>query len=175
MKLQGIDISSIVKPEAKFVILTKRFIPSMADEYPTFISYNEEKIKLREMILLNNKKIFTGYKYVISVKEDGGLTSLNDEDEIIISLHAKKLEKFLTTELRLIGLKKEKVDKILILYDVPVIGSTRNEIVEDVKKFLKLWSGIEIEDLPAKIIPKYKKEVKGKIVDVDYADLLFTV
>ncbi|BFH74558.1 hypothetical protein SJAV_25020 [Sulfurisphaera javensis] len=175
MKLQGIDISSILKPEVKYVILTKKFVSSLADDYPVFISYNEDGIKLRELFLLNGKKIYTGYKYTVSFKDDGGLTSLIDEDEVVVSLRAKKLEKFLTTELRFLGFKKGKPDKILILHDVPVIGTNRKELVEGIKEFLRLWNGIDVEDLPAKIEPEYKKAVKGKVIDIDYADLAFTI
>ncbi|QIW24404.1 hypothetical protein EWF20_09740 [Sulfolobus sp. S-194] len=175
MKLQGIDISSVLKPEAKYVILTKKFISSLAEEYPDFISYNELGIKLRELIILNKKGIYTGYKYSIKVNEDGRLTSLVDDDKVIIALRAKKLEKFLTAELRFLGFRKDNLDKILILHDVPVIGSNREELINGIREYLKLWNGIEISDLPAIVKPEYKIPAKGKILDVDYADLAFTV
>ncbi|BAB66599.1 hypothetical protein [Sulfurisphaera tokodaii] len=175
MKLQGIDISSILKPEAKYVILTKKFVSSLAEDYPDFISYNEMGIKLRELIVVSKKGMYTGYKYSITANKDGGLTSLIDDDKVIIALRAKKLEKFLTAELRFLGFKKDNLDKILILHDVPVIGNNREELINDIKEYLKLWNGIEISDLPAIVKPEYKTPVKGKILDVDYADLAFTV
>jgi len=175
MKLQGIDITSILKPEVKYVVVSDRFVSSLADSFPSFVSYNENGIKIRELIIFNRKRIYTGYKYEVNSKSDGGLTSLTDEDEVLVSLRAKKLNNILTTELRFLGIKKEKPDKLLILYDVPVIGRNREELVDGIKEFLKLWDGIVVEDIPARIKPEYKRQVKAKVVDIDYASLLFTV
>jgi len=174
MKIQGINISSILKPEARYIVLSKKFVSSLADSFPSFTSYNESGIKIRELIVFNKKRMYTGYKYTVNTKSDGGLTSLTDEDEVLVSLRAKKYDNILTTELRFLGIKNDKPDKLLILYDVPVIGRNREELVNEIKEFLKLWDGIVVKDIPAKIKPEYKRQVKAKIVDIDYADLLFT-
>ena len=175
MKLQGVDITSILKPEVKYVVVAERFVSSLADSFPSFTSYNENGIKIRELIIFDKKKIYTGYKYEVNVKSDGGLSSLTDEDEVLVSLRAKKLNNMLTTELRFLGIKNEKPNKLLILYDVPVIGGNREELVEGIKEFLRVWDGIVVEDIPARIKPEYKRQVKAKVIDVDYANLLFTV
>lgn len=169
MRIQGIDISSILKPEVKYVTLTKRFVPSLADSFPDFISYNENGVKIRELIVLDQKKnkIYTGYKYTIKAELDGGLTSLTDDDEVVVYLRAHKYDRFLTTELHFLGLKRGNPDKILILYDVPVIGVNKEELISQLRDFLRLWDGIIVDDIPAKIKPEYKRQVKGKVIDVD--------
>jgi len=95
MKLQNIEISSILSPEARYVTITSKFLPNLADEVPVFTSYNGEKVKLRELIILSErtgKKIITGYKYDLEVKEgDGGLTSLYDVDQVILTMKAKNI------------------------------------------------------------------------------------
>jgi hypothetical protein len=174
MNIQGVNISSILIPEVKYIVLTKRFVSSLAEEYPAFISYNEDKVKLRELILLK-KKLITGYKYDVNVKEgDGGLSSLYDDDEIVLNIRARKNGLMITSDLVFLGIKKKEMDKILIIHDLPVIARDRNGLIEGIREFLRSWNGIEIETIPTKFKLEYKHKVKAKIIDVDYADVLFT-
>ncbi|MEJ2771188.1 hypothetical protein [Stygiolobus sp. CP8521M] len=179
MKLQNIEISSILSPEARYVTITSKFLPNLADEVPVFTSYSGEKVKLRELIILSErtgKKIITGYKYDLEVKEgDGGLTSLYDVDQVILTMKAKKYNEFMTTTLIFIGLKKGSPEKALILHDVPVLAKNKTDLIDQIKGHLRTFHGIEIDHIPAKFKVEHKHLVKAKLTDVDYAFSLFNL
>lgn len=170
MKIQNVDVTSLITPETKYITVTSEFIPDFAEEFPVFTSYNGDGVVLRKLILLSKKNIITGYKYDVEVKEgDGGLTSLYDMSEVIVTMKAKKYKDFMTASLTFVGFKKERIEKILILYDVPIVSNNKEDLLSQIKSFLKSFYGIEIDQLPAKFKVEHKHFVKAKITDVDYA------
>ncbi|BCU71430.1 hypothetical protein [Stygiolobus caldivivus] len=179
MQLQNVDVSSIISPEVRYITLTSEFIPYLAEEVPVFTSYNQDKIKLRKLILLSEKlrkKIVTGYRYDVEVKEgDGGLTSLYDMDSIVLTINAKKHSQYITTSLIFTGIKSEKLEKVLILYDIPIVSTNREDLIMQITTYLKSYYGIEIDRIPTKFRIDHKHIIKAKLVDVDYAFTLFTV
>lgn len=176
MKLFGYLIDSILTPETRFVVTTRRFIDTLGDEYPAFISLNRDDKIIRELVLIhqsrfNGRKVQEGYKYIVESKSDGRLSSLSDCQRIILGIRAKKLQglNLITTQLRFFGIRGDKLHKILILHDVPILAKNRKDLLIQIRDFLGSWN-IKIANIPEVIwnINREKSLAKSKLIDVDY-------
>ncbi len=175
MKLFGHNVDSLLTPEANYIITRKIFVPFLAEEFPEIISVNSNFNIIRELIIikdhiLQGNKIQIGYKYTVSSKSDGKLSSLKDCKKIILGINAKLIKNLnaFTTDLIFFGFKKE-LEKILILHDVPIIAKNKQELYNEIFNYLSNWK-IYISSIPAEIktLPD-NKPTKSKILDIDYA------
>lgn len=180
MKLFGYLIDSILTPETKFVATAYRFIDSIGESYPAFVSLNQDGEIIRELIIiqesrLNGRKIQEGYKYVVSSNSDGKLSSLSDCDIIAIGIRAKKMENFnaISTQLRFFGFKSNSLNKILIVNDVPVLAKNKEDLIMQLNEFLAHWN-VHINNIPDIIynVNIEKSKVRAKLLDIDYLKLL---
>ncbi len=176
MRLFGFDVDSIITPETKFIITKKRFLSSFGDEYPSFISLNEDKKVIRELVILSKSffkghEIQLGYEYSLESNTDGKLNSLIDSKKIILGIKAKRMPYGITTQLRFLGIK-DKPDKILIMHDVPIVASNRKELLASIKDFMNEWVSINVSNIPCIITGVKKEKIKVNTIDVDYASFL---
>ncbi|BDC19414.1 hypothetical protein [Acidianus sp. HS-5] len=175
MKLFGHNVDSILTPEANYIVTRKAFVPFLAEEFPEIISLNSNLNIIRELIVikdhrLQGNKIQIGYKYTITSKSDGRLSSLKDCKKIVLGINAKLIRNLnaLTSDIIFFGFKKE-LEKILILHDVPIMAKNKEELYNEISNYLLSW-GINATSIPAeiKIVPN-NRHSKSKILDMDYA------
>ncbi len=176
MKLFGINVDSLVVPEAKFIVSKMKFLSSMGEDYPALVSLDQDNHVIRELVVvkrpvLKGHQIQPNYRFEIESKEDGRLSSLSDEQKVLVGIKARKGTLGITASLVFAGFK-DQLDKVLIVHDVPVVASNRRELIEGLKEFLKEWAGIEVEDIPCVIEGVKGERIKVKKLDVDYATLL---
>jgi len=175
MKLFGHNVDSLLTPEVNYIITKRVFVPFLAEEFPEIVSLNSNFNVIRELIvikdhLLQGNKIQIGYKFTISSKTDGRLSSLKECKKIILGINAKLIKKLgaLTTDLIFFGFKKE-LEKILILHDIPIIAKNKEELYNEIFNYLSNW-GINISSVPAEIRNVSNKvNTESKILDIDYA------
>jgi len=176
MRLFGVNVDSLITPETRFIITKKRFLSSFGDEYPSFVSLNEEKKIIRELIILSKPffkghEIQLGYEYSLTSNVDGKLNSLVGSNKIVLGIKAKKMSYGITTELRFLGIKN-KPSKLLIMHDVPIVASNRKELLANIKDFMAEWVSITINNIPCIINGFEKVKIKVNTIDVDYASFL---
>lgn len=179
MKLNGIDLSSIISPETSFIVTTYEFIESLADEFPAYLSLDVNNNVLRKLIIFDKPKLgfnfYPNYKYTVSVKKSSNtLYSLKGSDKILISIKAYKRIisglKGLATKLYFLGIKNDKLYRLLILNDIPIIASNKDDLMNQLKEFLSNIYNIKISKLPSIIDGiSYKERNDAKILDMDYS------
>ncbi|MEM3972092.1 MAG: hypothetical protein QXR34_09040 [Saccharolobus sp.] len=178
MKLFGINISSLISPETNYIVTDFEFVNSLADDFPAFASLDANHRVLRKLILIKTPKFnfnfYPNYKYTIKVKNaDNTLASLKGSEKIIVGLRANKSlignKKGITTKLYFLGIKNDEPYRLLILNDIPIIATNKEDLMNQLKSFLKETYNIKISKIPTVIDGvRYREKVDAKIVDVDY-------
>ncbi|WP_338601972.1 hypothetical protein V6M85_01230 [Sulfolobus tengchongensis] len=179
MKLNGIDISSLITTQTNYIITKYEFIESLADEFPAYLSLDINNNILRELIIFSVPRFsfnfYPNYKYTIRIeKNNETLYSLKGSEKILIALKAFKKSfkdlNVLMARLYFLGLKDDKPYRMLIFNDIPVIASNRNDLINQLIEYLKEIYNITVTNLPTVIDGvEYKEKSSAKILDVDYA------
>ncbi|AAK41352.1 hypothetical protein SULI_10585 [Saccharolobus solfataricus] len=182
MKLNGIDISSIIAAETGYIITRYEFIDSFAEEFPAYVSYDLTNNALRKLIIFDPPKVgfnfYPNYKYKIKVKKSAEtLYSLKGSDRVLIALKAYKKVigemNVLMTKLYFLGLKNGKPYRMLILNDVPIIASDKRELIDKLIGYLKENYNITVSNIPIIVDGiEYRERNDVRILDVDYATII---
>ncbi|QXJ32752.1 hypothetical protein [Saccharolobus shibatae] len=182
MKLNGIDISSIISTETSYIITRYEFMDSLAEEFPAYISYDLNNNVLRKLIIFDPPKIgfnfYPNYKYTVKIIEStDNLYSLKGSDKLLIALKAYKKvigEMIgLMTKLHFLGIKNERLYRMLILNDVPIIASNKKELMDKLIDYLKENYYVTVSNIPTIVDGiEYKERNDVKVLDVDYAAII---
>ncbi|QKQ99173.1 hypothetical protein GWK48_01090 [Metallosphaera tengchongensis] len=174
MKLFGVDVTSLISPQVKFLATYREFISTIGEERPRIVSLDERGRVVRELIVLRESKfpgrrIEPGYRLEVDPKGDGKLGSLSTMKFITIMPRMRK-DSWIRPSLLFLG-RRLNPEIILVVNDIPVIGKTGSEVKRELLSFLEGW-GIRVRSLPATVKSKGEKEkVKAKIVDLDFLTL----
>ncbi|AOL15556.1 hypothetical protein BFU36_01070 [Sulfolobus sp. A20] len=184
MKLNGIDISSIISSQTAYVATTYEFIEIFAEDFPTYISLDVNGRIIRKLIVLSRPRInfsfYPNYKYIIeksNFNDNYSLQSLKDAEKILIYIKATRKsmgnEKVMQPIINFLGLKNDKPSKLLVVNDIPIVTTNRKEeLISQTIEFIKQELGLDISTLPtivnASDYREIRKRGKVKIVDVDY-------
>jgi len=184
MKLNGIDISSIISSQTAYVATTYEFIEILAEDFPTYLSLDVNGRIIRKLIVLSRPKInfnfYPNYKYIIeknNYHDNYSLQSLKDTEKILIYIKAMRKsmgnEKVMQPIINFLGLKSDKPSKLLVMNDVPIVTTNRKEeLISQTIEFIRQELGLDISELPSIINPSDYREIgkkgKVKIADVDY-------
>ncbi|QGA54245.1 hypothetical protein GFS03_06490 [Sulfolobus sp. E5-1-F] len=182
MKLNGIDISSIIVAETSYIITRYEFVDFLAEEYPAYVSYDLNNNVLRKLIIFDPPKIgfnfYPNYKYTVKVvKSADTLYSLKGSDKVLIAIKAYKKGigeiSGLMAKLYFLGSRNERLYRMLILNDVPIIASNKKELMNKLIDYLRENYNITVSDIPTIVDGiKYRERNDIKVLDVDYSAII---
>jgi hypothetical protein len=79
----------------------------------------------------------------------------------------------LMTKLHFLGIKNERLYRMLILNDVPIIASNKKELMDKLIDYLKENYYVKVSNIPTIVDGiEYKERNDIKVLDVDYAAII---